>query len=627
MKKNRDLRGSAWRVGDLVVDERGRTVRRGSEAIKLPRLSFAMLLELIRSAPDPVSTDDLMGRVWGDVVVGPGTVAKRVELLRQALGDDSENPRYIALEHGYGYRLIVEPTATASAGAPIHKRYKWLFPSLGVAMLVLLVAAGLYRSGPSVAPSERSIAILPLKALGDGAEDQYIADGFTVELNRALARQGGIRVVGRSSSFRYRDSPDDAIAIGRALNVAYLLEGSIRRDDVNLRLVANLTDTSDGNLVWSGAFDRNPEDIITVQEELADSIVSALSANLGQEPQSSEISSDNHEAHMLYLKAVSLMEYPFGSDLPRAQVLLEQAVSLDPGFARGWSWLAAVHLRRQLWREPTYQLSPTESVAAARNAVDRALAANPEEGTSYAVLAAIAWIIEGDIAKAADLTEQFGRYNYWELNYMKFAADIARTLGQTTLARDVQARVIARDPLCVYCRIVQLDTYETLGQTADAVREARMLIQLEPERPVHQFNLGKALLLAEKADEAADVFAGISNETMRLSGLAMASFSSGDFEEADRLWLELQPCELDLYTCAELAAWLGHNEQALEWLNDWVARPDFLINFQTDYLNPVFSDLHDLPAWNDLLRRIGRSPEQLAGIDFAPPLQSDTPVR
>ena len=240
---------------------------------------------------------------------------------------------------------------------------------------------------------------------------------------------------------------------------------------------------------------------------------------------------------------------------------------------------------------------------------------------------AIAWIIEGDMAKAARLAEQYGRYNSWELNYLKFAADMSRTLGRLELAHQFQSRVLARDPLCAYCRRAQFHILAALGQLTEAEHEARLLIQLEPERDLHRFNLGKVLLLAGKTGQAMETFEGIGDETLRLSGLAMARYSFGEFGQASRDWKKLRSCELGAYVCAQVAAWLGYQEDSVRLLNEWIDTPGNLVSFQVEFTAPILANLHGTPGWNQVLERIGRSPERLANIEFSPLLQNEARLR
>jgi DNA-binding winged helix-turn-helix (wHTH) protein len=123
-------------INDLVINTGAKRVTRGDVEIALPKLSFDLLVALARAAPDTLSIDELMDRVWAQAVVSPATVAKRVELLRHALGDDSADPRYIALVRGHGYRLVVDGGAASPAPAPDRR---WVIAAVAV---VVLAAAG-----------------------------------------------------------------------------------------------------------------------------------------------------------------------------------------------------------------------------------------------------------------------------------------------------------------------------------------------------------------------------------------------------------------------------------------------------------------------------------------------------
>jgi TolB-like protein/DNA-binding winged helix-turn-helix (wHTH) protein len=597
MADDSTMRRTFWVVDDLHVDPGSRSVKRDGQTIDLPRLSFDLLLELIRTAPDALSTDALMDRVWQGAVVSPATVAKRVELLRQALGDDSGNPRYVALVRGYGYRLVPEPQREFSAPARGYRQagrgFRWRLALAFLATLLVLTIAivALQRPEPELPSTERTIAVLPFESLTTLPGDQQFADGLTEEIAHALARSGELRVAGRSSSLRFRGTDESPVAIGKSLGVAHLLEGTVRRSDDRLRVVVHLTDTDDGLARWSETWDRPMQEALTIQRDIAERVSAQLAVALfdgavfGDGPVTEDV-----EAFTLYLKAKSLMEYPFGSDLPLAQGLLEQAVVLDPEFAEAWAHLGVARLRRTLWREPTYTLAPEDSLAIARDAIDRALAADPAVGFAYGGLAGIAWAFEDDIAKAARMTEQFMRFSPWELSGFTFAADLLRSLGRLEQARLIEEHVLERDPLCSYCRVAHFATLLGLGDYEAAEQQARLLLVTDPEVDLYAYHLGKALLLGGKAEEALDVFDTIGDVGLRLAGRTMADYSLGRESNSARQWAQLDARSPDTpgpYVCAQVAAWLGHDERALE-----------------------------LRGWARLLERIGRSPEQVRAVKF-----------
>ena len=620
---------TVWLVGDLRVDSNARSVTRNGIPLELPRLSFDLLEALIEAAPSVLSTDELMDRVWTGKVVSPATVAKRIALLRDALGDDSAEPRYVTSVRGFGYGLAVVPARDESPGAPALQPasrrlpLRWLGASLAV--IVALVGLGVWLSQPGPgkqAPMEKSIAVLPFRSLGDEPNDQQFADGLTEEIIHSLARTGSLRVAGRSSSFRSFDSDEGPVAIGETLNVAHLLDGSVRRSGNRVRIVAQLIDTQDGMQRWSDSWERPMGDVIAIQREISDRVSEQLHVAISGDDRTDRSMTENAEAYALYLRAKSLMEYPYGSDLPRAQELLEQAVGLDPQFAAAWAHLAAVHGRRTLWNGPSYRLSPEASLAAARNAIDQALAADPEEGWTFGVLAGLAWMFEDDISKAARFAEQAVRRRPWDLDALIFAADISLSLGKLEQARQLATYVLERDPLCGWCRISLLGTLLALEDYESVDREARLAMQIKPipgDGGYLLYLLGRALLFAGKPAEAALEFGRIGERsTFRLAGIAMTSHTLGNAQDAARYEeaLLVQSPHTETILIAQVAAWKADHARALKILDAWVERRDQRVSFQTHYLNPVFRSLRGLPGWKSLLERIGRSPEQIDGIEF-----------
>jgi serine/threonine-protein kinase len=554
-------------------------------------------------------------------------VAKRIALLRDALGDDSADPHYIKSVRAYGYGLAALPvreesTVAGTAQAKSQRVTRWTGVSLAaVIALAGIIISVIYLQPEDQAPIPKSIAVLPFRALGDDPGNQEFADGLTEEIMHSLARTGSLRVAGRASSFRYSDSDDGPIAIGNALNVAHLLEGSVRQIGDQVRIGVQLVDTREGIQRWSESWERPVGDVLDIQREISERVSEQLQVALSGDDRSKLPVTDNAEAYALYLRASSLMEYPFGSDLPRAQALLEQAVGLDQNFAAAWALLGAAHMRRTLWNEPTYELSANESLAVARDAIDRALAADPNEGLTFVVLAGLTWAFEDDIAKTVRLAEQAVQHRPWDLSILIFSADIARSLGRLTQSRQLATYVLERDPLCGWCRVSLLTTLLALEDYESLEREARLAMQVTPLTPDNRhlmFSLGMALLLGGNPAEAAAVFRQIDEESdLRLAGLAMASHTLGEELESARYQEPLLTRSLGHASInSQVAAWKGEHERALEFLDQWVERRDLRVSLQTQYLNPVYKGLHDLPGWQRFLGSIGRSPEQIDGIEF-----------
>ena len=626
----------AWRLDDLVVDAGARTVTRGETTIELPRLSFDLLLALIEAAPDALSTDQAMDRAWQGAVVSPATVAKRVELLRQALGDDKDAPRYVALVRGYGYRLVPAPAPLADEGAaqgsgapppaPAARPARRLLFVVAAAALVAAMAGVTWwflgdRGETPTDPPRRSLAVLPFTALGEEERNQRFAEGLTEEIATALARAGELRVTGRTSAGRFPGRDRDPRAIGETLGVAHLLEGSVRREGDNLTVVARLIDTGDGFVRWSESYDETVSDARAIQRAIAAAVAEALRVALvapGAAP-SVAVTSDP-EAYALYLEALGLFPYPTSPDPARAQELLEHALALDPDFADAWTLLGAAHFQRLFFRDPTYTLSPTESVAVARDAAERALAIDPANGGAYGVLAGIAWLIDHDDAKAAELYEQSARLAPWEYPLLLVMAEFTRTLGRLELAQRVQEYVLQRDPLCAECRHTLARTQQLRRDYPAALTNLRVLAAQEPPYGPAPGALRETLLLMGDIDGARRSLAEREDEDS--CGTAAVAHAAGDAARAESLWADcvasLEGRAYGWLSLSLTAAFLGKREDALARLE--TARdafPLFRMEFQRFWQDPFYDNLRGDPRWLDLLASVGRSPEQLAAIEFS----------
>ncbi|HEX4023520.1 MAG TPA: winged helix-turn-helix domain-containing protein [Steroidobacteraceae bacterium] len=368
-----------YRIDDLLIDARARRVTRDGIDLVITSLSFDLLLALVCAAPDLVTFDAIMGQVWPGVVVSPETITQRVKLVRQALGDSADHPRYIFAVRGHGYRMsaaavpqveiepersaLAPPTSserldrrrsgeTPPAPATSPGRRAW---AAAAVLTVVLTAAGLWwgLERPAavrapIAPAETaagagsSIAVMPFANLtGEPAKD-YLGDGMAEELIDALTRVPGIRVLPRAATFAYRGHTLDIGRIAQVLAVATVLEGGVRSAGEHIRVSVRLVDARSGATIWSQNYDRPLADLFKLQDDLADETVQALHGYLGialptavvREPPTRDI-----EAYRLYLQARAVAR---GSHDSQAQglALVNQALARDPNFARALAYRA-----------------------------------------------------------------------------------------------------------------------------------------------------------------------------------------------------------------------------------------------------------------------------------------------
>jgi TolB-like protein/DNA-binding winged helix-turn-helix (wHTH) protein len=421
----------AFMVGDLHVDVGQQRVTRAGSDIALPNLSFRLLVALIRAAPNVLSNDSLMTQVWPGLVVSPETVNKRVNLLREAIGDDSREPRYIAGIRSRGYRLIAPLSAASGSTAPLlnlpaplaqvarppdempippvpmqppptaapKSRWplgRWVVFSFLATGLLAVAANGIRWTArhphqaaiavPASSPAAvgalaRTVAVLRFDSISAEAADAYLAQGLPEMILNRLSRISGLSVIARNSSFALDTKTIDSREIGRRLNSGYLIDGSVQRKADRLRVAVQLVDTAAGTQVWSAHFDRALSDIFSVEDEIANQVADALSAHLGgldPKPVPNERSS-NIEAYLAYLRGRTLLGRFTVAESDSAVPYFERATTLDPKFAAAYASLYDAHLQAADQRHE--DLAPMRQRY--RPLIDRALAIDPNSGTAY----------------------------------------------------------------------------------------------------------------------------------------------------------------------------------------------------------------------------------------------------
>lgn len=337
-------------VDDLVLDIGRRQIWRGEQPIDLPKLSFDLLLALVRAAPNVVSTDDLVKTVWGDVVVSDETLTQRIKMLRDALDEDGDKQRYIQTVRAVGYRLQPDVISNAIGTTPLEipgdNPRTMGVGNMMIAFTILTVAIIGYAfffvvDSPSTSkPAERSVAVLPFVAMSDGPDDRYFADGVTEEILNSLTLLPELLVTARTSSFFFKDKNVPVPEIGYILGVAHVVEGSIRRNNDQLRITAQLIRAADGFHVWSDTFSIVSDDIFATQIEIAEKVAAALDIVLDEDQRRKmrAVGVRDPEAFIAYQKGLELFENAHASEqvldeLAKANRFFERAIERVPEFS------------------------------------------------------------------------------------------------------------------------------------------------------------------------------------------------------------------------------------------------------------------------------------------------------
>lgn len=361
------------------------------------------------------------------------------------------------------------------ASAPVGRRWPVGLAALaGAALLGLGAGWALAPSDPAVEAEYSSVAVLPFVNMTGDEEAEYLGDGLAEELLNALAGIQGLRVPSRTSSFAFKGSPADARTIGDSLDVSLVLEGSVRGYGDRLRITAQLIDTEDGYHVWSEQYDRNPEDLLDLQEDIAGRIVAALSVELDAAGAKEilDLGTSDPEAYDLYLQGRHFWNQRDSEDLAVARGLFREAIEIDSSYASAYAAIADAWVVPSAWEGARHEAPDGEGPI--KFALD--------EGIRYARLA-----LELDPTLAQAHTALAYGLMMRDLDFRRAEQSFARAIeldGDYATAHQWFAELLSA-----------MDRHE------EAVREVRRAEAIDPTRII-RWNVGRVLYFAGRYEEA-----------------------------------------------------------------------------------------------------------------------------
>ena len=289
-----------------------------------------------------------------------------------------------------------------------------------------------------------SIAVLPFVNMSADESSVYFSDGLADTVLHMLAQVPGLRVAARTSSFQFRDQSLDVAKIGGQLNVGTILEGSVQKSGDKIRVTAQLIDVSNGFHLWSGNFDRNLDDVFAIQDEIANEVVAALKVSLlGEEVERLNLGeTDNVDAYNEYLIAIDDLNNVSTENLRNAVNHLQEAIRLDPEYARAYSALGQAYLSLRDWGT----MSNTEALAAAREAASRALDIYAESSEALAVLGQ-AERRDGNLESAGQLLNKAIEKSPNDVVALDYYAQYLRQDARPVEAIAIYRQILRIDPL------------------------------------------------------------------------------------------------------------------------------------------------------------------------------------
>ncbi len=499
----------------------------------------------------------------------------------------------------------------------------------GVVIVILSLAVGYFALDKflidsSVRPAPvlpGTIAVLPFLDLSPAGDQEFFSDGISEELLNLLAQVPRLKVAARTSSWSFKGKDTPVAEIGRTLNVAHVLEGSVRTSGERMRITAQLISAADGFHLWSETYDVPAGDIFEVQDRISASIVDALRIEvLGDLPKSEQTVP---AAHTLFLEGRYLERQGTPESMSRATGLFEQALALDEGYVA-----ARVGLAVALVNQAAAGLLPwDEGHDLARGELLRALDYDHDNAGAHAQLAWIAHSYDGDLAAAAGFVERALELAPGDPTLIGNAAILVQSLGRIDEAIALQEYSVQQTPVDPRAQYNLGLAYYFAHRLDDAERCMRKVLVLSPDYSSARYRLGTILLFKGDLEEALEVFESETDEAFRVKGRALASHALDRKEESDAAlrqlidgWGDQWPSEV-----AQVYAFRGETDAAFEWLEK-----DYEVSGAAGWGEwrhmLLYDNLRQDPRWQPFLERVGVSDRQLAAnsLDIAlPPAAAD----
>jgi TolB-like protein/thioredoxin-like negative regulator of GroEL len=448
--------------------------------------------------------------------------------------------------------------------------------------------------------SDKSIAVLPFVDLSEKKDQEYFADGMAEEIIHLLVKVPGLKVIGRTSSFQFKGQSQDLRTIGTQLGVAYMLEGSVRKSGDRLRVTAQLIDSRSGTHLFSQSYDRDLNDVLKMQDEIAASLVRALQIEVNASGMVSRAALRSTEAYTLYLQGLHALDRFDQPGAEQAANYFQRALDLDPSFAASADALASAYFVLGQWGF----LPPAVAFEKGRDAANLALTLDPSLATAHAQLNRIHRAYDWDWP-AADREIKLALANSPNDPFILFMAAVqSLTMGRWDEALKQVNTTLAQDPLNPTIYFILGWIQMRRDRLPEAEAATRRTLEISPTFSRAHFYLGRVLLARNQPQAALAEMQKEGDDATRLGGSAMAYFALGKKTDSDLALAQLLKSQSNHspFYIAQVYAYRGELDEAFKWLASAYDRKDVsLDHFKGE---AAFKNFEADPRYKAFLRKM-----------------------
>jgi TolB-like protein/DNA-binding winged helix-turn-helix (wHTH) protein/Tfp pilus assembly protein PilF len=614
------------RFRDYELDPNGFELSRAGHRLRLERKPMELLILLTGKQGQLVKREEIIERIWGKDFFfdAENGINNAIRKIRSALNDNADHPLFVETSLGKGYRFIapvervLEPAGASAPehivtpqGSTISRPRRALIAAVGVAALLAtafaLNIAGIRSSLLSHSvPPIHSIAVLPLENLSGDSSQEYFADGMTDALITELAQISSLRVISRTSAMHYKGSHKPLPEIARELNVEAVVEGSVIRSGNHVRITAQLLEARSDRHLWAKAYDRDVREIVSLQQDVADSIVSEIQPRLIPQagPPATRKRQVNPEAYDAYLQGMYFWHKSNQASALRAVEYFEESIRKDPSYAPGYAGLS------NAYQALAFYVRPVEMIPKSKEAAEKALEIDDTLAQAHAALGWVKWVYDWDWPGAEKAFQHAIQLNPNEPIGHGMYANFLDSMGRFDEAFREFQKARELDPVALFFISNMAEHFRAMREFERAIAENRKALEMDPAFADAHESLAHAYLNKGRYEESIKELEqlAISEGQHDLADSMEVAYARGGYKGALK-------CRLKYYNDRRRAgsyflfsdeAWayasLGNKDLALQALEKAFAERENIVYLNID---PDWDSFRTDPRFQDLVRRVG----------------------